>query len=374
MGRSDQEGVDGPERQKPMPTGHGLRTSILNDSELGGIETGRLEHRVHQRLGHARLGLFVNRHHRLFPSQTLGRSEGDDLALARLAHRFGGIVVVLLRHLVGEIGGFDHGLIECFANVGRQAIPELLVDDDCVTQISVLGLRHGLLHFIEFLGVEVGRRILGAVHHPGLQRLINLGERQHLWNGADGAHFHLKNLARLDAHLQALGVCGIAQRLIGAHVLEAVVPIGQTENALGFELFQQPGANGALRDLVQGGVVVEDVGQVEQFEFLGPQRSELGQRRCKHLHRTELQRLHFLLVFIELAVGIDLHLHPALGALFRQFFEVFGGLPFGGVGRDHMAELDDDGLLRPHQGAQTQTGCGQPQTNDCLTTLHGDLR
>ena len=44
-----------------------------------------------------------------------------------------------------------------------------------------------LLHLMHFLGVEVGRRILGAVHHAGLQCPVGLGEGHYLRIGAQRA-------------------------------------------------------------------------------------------------------------------------------------------------------------------------------------------
>ena len=115
---------------------------------------------------------------------------------------------------------------------------------------------------------------------------------------------------------------------------------------LASSFFSSPLPIGPLGHLMQLVVVVEDVGQVEDLELLDAERSELGQRRGQHLHRAELQRLHLLLVLVQGAVRVDLDLDPAVGALLGEFLEVLGSLALGGVGGDHVAELDDDGLFR----------------------------
>ena len=95
-------------------------------------------------------------------------------------------------------------------------------------------------------------------------------------------------------------------------------------------------------------LVGEHVGQIEHLELAHAQRAELRHRRREHLHRAQLQRFEFLAVLVELAVGIDLDLHPALGLGFGQFLEPERALALGRVVGDDVAELDDDrlGLLR----------------------------
>ena len=77
-----------------------------------------------------------------------------------------------------------------------------------------------LLHFMHLLGVEVGRRVLGAVHNAGLQRLIDLGEGHHLRNRADGAHLRVEHLGGLDAHLLPLKSSGILSGLLALMTLK----------------------------------------------------------------------------------------------------------------------------------------------------------
>ncbi|MNR34760.1 hypothetical protein D3C85_1525580 [compost metagenome] len=112
---------------------------------------------------------------------------------------------------------------------------------------------------------------------------------------------------------------------------------------------------------MQFGVVVEDVRQVENLEFLGAQRPELGQRWGQHLYRAQLQRFHFFLVLVQLAVREHLHLHATLGALFGQLLEVFGGLAFWGVLCHDVAEFDHEvggvGEAGEAEGGADHKGC-----------------
>ncbi len=123
---------------------------------------------------------------------------------------------------------------------------------------------------------------------------------------------------------------------------------------LGSQLVQQRLPDRPAGDLVQFVVVVEDVGQVEDLELAHAQRPELGQRRCQHLHRAELQRFHLLAVLVQLRVRVDLDLDLAGQALLGQLLELLGALALGRVGRHHVAELDDDRRLR-----QGRAGCRQ---------------
>src|SRR5450830_872438 len=122
--------------------------------------------RLHRQQGFAPFGLFLV-------------VEAVNSGLAGLLHGGQSGIVFLLGNGVGVLGGILHRTFERGADIRRQAVPELLVDDDGITQIAVIGHRHVLLHFMHLLRVEIGWRILGAVDHAGLQRLVHLGERQH---------------------------------------------------------------------------------------------------------------------------------------------------------------------------------------------------
>ncbi len=155
--------------------------------------------------------------------------------------------------------------------------------------------------------------------------------------------------------------------LVGRQGLESVVPIGEALDALGIQLVQHHAANWPLCDLVEFIIVVKDVRQVEQLEFLDTQGAELGQRRCQHLHGANLQRFHLFLVLVERAVGIDLDLDLALGQLFSFLLEVFRRMAFGCVIGHHVAELDDDRLLG--QSQQRERSESQAQCNSAK--FHG---
>ena len=62
----------------------------------------------------------------------------SQLGLAGLPDFRERIFVFLRRLPVAEGGGFRHGLFELGADVGGQAVPELLVDDGCVGQVAVV--------------------------------------------------------------------------------------------------------------------------------------------------------------------------------------------------------------------------------------------
>src|SRR5207237_1155563 len=150
---------------------------------------------------------------------------------------------------------------------------------------------------------------------------------------------------RLDTQLEPFDVSGNLERLVRTEILEAVVPVRQSRDALAFELREQHLPNRAFGHLVQVAVAVEDVGQIEHLELAHAKRSELGYRGSEHLHRPELQRLHFLAVLVQLAVRIDLDLDAALGALLGKLLELLGALALRRIERDDVAELDDCGLL-----------------------------
>jgi hypothetical protein len=182
----------------------------------------------------------------------------------------------------------------------------------------------------------------------------------------------IQHLGAEDAHLEALEIVRLLQRLVRAHLLEAVVPERQALDALGVELVEQLLADRALRDEVGLLEAVEQVGQVEGLEIAQPHRAELAQRRREHLHRAELQRLELLLVLVERAGRVDLDLHAALGVLLGVLLEVLEGLVLRRVRRVHVADLDHDrrhGRLRRGQAAEHQ----RRGAENALNRMHGGL-
>ena len=91
-------------------------------------------------------------------------------------------------------------------------------------------------------------------------------------------------------------------------------------------------------------LIVEDIRKIEYLKFLGAEGAEFGKRWGEHLDCADLQGLHFLVVFVELAVGINLHLDHAVGQFLCPFFEKLGRLTFWGVNRHNMTELNDNGF------------------------------
>ena len=206
--------------------------------------------------------------------------------------------------------------------------------------------------------------------HAGLQHLVSLGKGQHLRPGAERAHLGVEHARGLDAHAQSAEVGRYVQRRVGRHHLEAVVPVGQAGDALRLELPQQAAPDAPFGHRVQRRLGREDIRQVEGLEFLHAQRAELGQRRRQHLHRAQLQRFELFLVLVQLAVRIHFDFHASARELLGQHAEAFGGLALRGVGRHHVAELDDDGRLGPGRVHTEGRGERQDQGFD----LHGGSR
>ena len=111
-----------------------------------------------------------------------------------------------MRDRVGVVGRLVHRLVELRADVGRQPVPELRVHDHRVLQMRVIGHGDVLLHLVEFLRQVVRRRVLAAVDHAGLQRLIDFRERHDLRDRADVAEILVGDLRAGDADLEALEV------------------------------------------------------------------------------------------------------------------------------------------------------------------------
>ena len=124
----------------------------------------------------------------------------------------------------------------------------------------------------------------------------------------------------------------------------------------GFELLEQRRSNRSLRHLVQVLVVVKDVRQVEDLEFAGAERSELGERGREHLHGAQLQSLHFLAILEQRTVRVHLHLDPTLGPLLGEFLEVLRSLALWRIQSHDVAELDDDRRLGANTGVPSPRG------------------
>ena len=324
------------------------------------------------RLGADAPGHFlVHRLKRRDPGRPLLVGQFVELGRARRLHCGQRLVVFFLGDGVGVVGRLGHGLVKTGAHVLGQAVPELLVHDHRIAKVAVARKRRVLLNLVHLLGIHVRGRVFGPVDDAGLQRLVDFGEGHDLRHRAKRVHFRLKHLGGLDAHLQAKEVVGHMQRAVGRHDLEAVVPVGQSRDPLVFQLGQKRLADLALRDLAQRVVAREDEGQVEDLEVLDAEGAELGQRGGEHLHRAKLQRLKFFLVLVELAVGVDLHVHRAVGIGLGQLLELGRALALGRVGCDDVAELDDDLVLRHGRGGQRQgKRSGAGKRCKCATGQH----
>ena len=79
------------------------------------------------------------------------------------------ILVFLDNDRVGIIGRLVHRFLELGGDICRQSVPELRVDDHGILQMSVVGDRDVLLHFMEFLCQIIRDGILAAIDHAGLQ-------------------------------------------------------------------------------------------------------------------------------------------------------------------------------------------------------------
>jgi hypothetical protein len=189
---------------------------------------------------------------------------------------------------------------------------------------------------------------------PLCRAWIGFRERQRLGRRAQRAHLGVEHLGILDAHAQAAEIGRRVQRAVGRHHLEAVVPVARPVMPFGSSFFSRPRPIWPFGHRIQRGLGRENIRQVEGLEFLHAERAELGQRRRQHLHRAQLQGFQLFLVLVQLAVRVDFHLDPPARQLFGQHLEAFGGLPFRRVGRDHVAELDDDGGLGPDRAAGGQ--------------------
>ena len=218
---------------------------------------------------------------------------------------------------------------------------------------------HGevLLYFIELLRPDVGRHIVLTVGNPGLQRLVQLPEGDDLRDGAKLARHRVKHLGALDAHFHAPEVFRPDQRLVGRIDVGAVVPVGDRQHALGFELLVEVGHHRARHHLARPRIVAHQEGEIEDVEFPHPERAELGDRRRKELHRAELQRFKLLLVLVERGVRIDLNLDLAVGVFLGEILKYHRRLALRRVGRHHVAELYDDRLLGEGRAGEHEARC-----------------
>src|ERR1700682_1172013 len=203
---------------------------------------GLLDELIDQGLTDPAGNVFVHRLHRLAHRSVLFRRQGDDLGLAGFLDLRKRVLVFLRRLAVAVSGGLLHGLFQPTTNISGKTIPELLVHDNDIADVAVIGDRSELLHLMPFLGENVRPGVLLAIDHAGLQRLVHLAERHDLRDRTERPELGLENLRRLDAKFQTLVVRGRDQLLVGAHLLETVVPVSKAGHSLWLEQFEQSGA------------------------------------------------------------------------------------------------------------------------------------
>ena len=221
----------------------------------------------------------------------------------------------------------------------------------------MVGLGEVLLHFVDLLAFIVRPSVLGAIHGTGLQALVNLGKAHLARVGADRLELFFEHTGSLHAELQATGVLGFMQGLVGRELFEAVVPIGQAEDVFILHRGQQLLALGRL-ETVDGGQIVEQERQVVDLHLLGVVL-EFGQGRGQHLHITQQQCFHFLAIAKQRRVRVHLDLDLAGQALFSKFFEQQRALAFRGVFSNHVGELDHNRVCRLGQASGKQGGGAQ---------------
>src|SRR5690606_29066536 len=161
----------------------------------------------------------------------------------------------------------------------------------------------------------------------------------------------------LYAELQAAGVLGLDQLLVGRQLLHAVVPVAKAGDVLVFHGAQQALAGFALLEAVNRFDVVEQERQIEDLNALGVVL-ELGQRGSDQLYVAQQQSFHFLAVTKQRGVRVDLDLDLAWQTLFSQLLEQQGALALRRVFRNDVRELDGNRIGVGQAGnTQGQSAC-----------------
>src|SRR5262249_8771925 len=152
----------------------------------------------------------------------------------------------------------------------------------------------------------------------GLQGLVYLGESHHLRGSPKRAHLQLEDLRGLDPQLQSMKVLRRMQRPVGAHEPEAVVPVGESENATRLEQGQHFLPKRPLGDPMHRLLIGEEKRNVENIEFPHTERPELRERGRNHLDRAKLQRLELFFVLVKLRIWVDVDVNFSGGVTLCQ--------------------------------------------------------
>ena len=211
-------------------------------------------------------------------SRRAAAGQGMDLADATGEDALAGVAVEALGLDVHLHGDLVHDPLQRFADVRREAVPELRVGDHHVVHQAVVGLGEILLHLVDLLALVVRPGVLGAIHHAGLQTLVDLGEGHLPGDRAELAELLVEHVGGLHAEFQPARVFRLQQRAIGGELLHPVVPVGQAEDALALHAGQQGAPLRAALEAVDRLDVVEEERQVEDLH-LARVLLELGQGR-----------------------------------------------------------------------------------------------
>jgi hypothetical protein len=171
--------------------------------------------------------------------------------------------------------------LQCLVDQGAvswvQVLPETLIGDHRIAQVTVLGQAQVALHFVHGLGPEVRNRIFCSVHHACGQRPTRFAEGQRHRPGAQCTHLSGNHLRGLHPHAQTGEVLWLQQRPVGAHLFETIVKKAQPHQALTLKPPEQALPQRAQGNAPHGSEVVKQERQVKQLKFRQTDATKFGQ-------------------------------------------------------------------------------------------------
>ena len=181
-------------------------------------------------------------HAGIFGGRDLVELHALGLQLAeRLLRRHHRLVALILARL-GE------GVAEHLLLFRRQAVPELLADDDDVLREGVVGRRDVFLHLEELVRQDDAVGIFLAVDGPVLQRGVELAERHRHRIGLERLEGFEIDRIRDHAQLQAGEILDLGDRTAAVGgVAEAETPIAEADQVLLGQRVEHRLAERALR-------------------------------------------------------------------------------------------------------------------------------